>query len=64
MLWGGLRCGLAAESYKSAPGPFAVETLKLEWHDAKRSRDVPAKIYFPKNATGACPVIVFSHGRG
>jgi len=54
----------AHDAYRGAAGPFTVETLKLEWHDAKRDRDVPVKIYFPKNATGACPVIVFSHGLG
>lgn len=47
-----------------APGPFTVSTLKLEWNDAARKREVPAKIYFPKEATSACPVIVFSHGLG
>src|SRR4051812_39599848 len=57
-------CVSGAELPATAPGTFAVETLKLEWRDAKRQRDVPAKIYFPKDATGACPLIVFSHGLG
>ena len=60
----GLLNGGAAETGRSAPGPFTVGTLKLEWRDAQRDREVPVKIYFPKNATGACPVIVFSHGLG
>ena len=54
----------AAANYKGQPGPFPVETLKLEWQDAKRDREVPAKIYFPKSGTTPCPVIVFSHGLG
>ena len=60
----GLLDGGAAEAGRSAPGPFTVGTLQLEWRDAQRDREVPVKIYFPKNATGACPVIVFSHGLG
>ena len=58
---------LAADTnalYKSAPGPFAVETVRYDWHDAKRDRDVPVKIYYPKSGEGPFPVIVFSHGLG
>ena len=44
-----------------------VETILESWHDAKRDRDVPVKIYLPKS-TGAVqeksPVIIFSHGLG
>jgi len=54
----------AAANYKSQPGPFTVDTLRLEWQDTKRDRKVPAKIYFPKGGTSPCPVIVFSHGLG
>jgi predicted dienelactone hydrolase len=43
---------------------FAVESLDLEWRDTKRNREVPAKLYLPKNSTNPCPVIVFSHGLG
>lgn len=50
--------------YKPAPGPFAVETVRYDWHDAKRDRDIPVKIYFPKTGDGPFPVIVFSHGLG
>ncbi len=57
-------CVTGAEMPASAPGSFAVDALTLEWRDTKRQRDVPAKIYFPKSATNACPVIVFSHGVG
>jgi predicted dienelactone hydrolase len=41
----------------------AVEIFRANWHDAKRNRDVPVKIYFPKSS-GAFPVIIFSHGLG
>ncbi|BCM89248.1 hypothetical protein IAD21_01093 [Abditibacteriota bacterium] len=36
---------------------------RAEWHDAKRNRNVPVKIYFPKG-NGPFPVIMFSHGLG
>ncbi len=55
---------LAGNFGKELSGPFAVETLRIEWRDSKRDHTVPVKIYFPKGATGACPVIVFSHGLG
>jgi predicted dienelactone hydrolase len=34
------------------------------WTDAKRSREIPYRIYAPADATNPCPVIVFSHGLG
>jgi predicted dienelactone hydrolase len=55
---------VAAEHSLRTAGPFIVETLDLEWRDTRREREVPAKLYFPKNATNPCPVIVFSHGLG
>ena len=51
-------------SYLPPPPSAAVETLNLRWHDAARNRDVPAKIYYPKERSGLCPVILFSHGLG
>jgi len=35
-----------------------------EWHDSARDRDVPVKIYYPANAKGKLPVIIFSQGLG
>lgn len=34
------------------------------WHDAKRDRDVPVKIYSPATTNIAHPVIIYSHGLG
>jgi predicted dienelactone hydrolase len=50
--------------YKQAPGPFKVETLLLDWTDAKRDRPVPVKMYFPADAVSPSPLIIFSHGLG
>lgn len=41
-----------------------VEFLRQEWLDAKRSRPVPVKIYYPQAGAGPFPVIIFSHGLG
>ena len=58
---------------KTAPlvPPYAAERkllathfLRLDWTDAARGRTVPAKIYYPTDAAGPFPVIVFSHGLG
>jgi predicted dienelactone hydrolase len=50
--------------YKGGKGPFQVKELSQEWKDAARSRTIPAKIYYPADAKGPCPVIIFSHGLG
>jgi predicted dienelactone hydrolase len=55
--------GPAGELYKLKPGPLVVRQVDVTWHDAKRDRDVPARIYLPEG-TGLFPVIVFSHGLG
>jgi len=41
-----------------------VMTADLQWHDANRDRDVPVKLYFPKDSSALLPVILFSHGLG
>ena len=41
-----------------------VETIKYEWLDAKRNRDLPVKIYYPVTEEKGWPVIIFSHGLG
>lgn len=46
------------------PGPFTVDSVKLEWKDSQRKREVPVRIYYPKEAKSASPVIIWSHGLG
>jgi predicted dienelactone hydrolase len=48
------------------PPPFdqsGVETRTFDLHDEKRNRDVPIRIYAPRDG-GAHPVVFFSHGIG
>lgn len=46
------------------PDDAAVQSVYLDWHDAERQRDVPAKLYLPANGAGPAPLVVFSHGLG
>ncbi len=49
----------------SPPVPAStVAELTLDWHDAHRNRDVPVRLYFPKEGAGPFPIIIFSHGLG
>jgi predicted dienelactone hydrolase len=48
--------------------PLKVDSAKPEFHDftvkdAKRTRDIPIRVYLPKG-TGPAPVVLFSHGLG
>jgi predicted dienelactone hydrolase len=43
---------------------LAFTTTDFSWHDDARNRDVPARVYFPKNTDQSYPVILFSHGLG
>ena len=52
------------DAYKMDAGPHEVEELTLDWRDERRMRDVPVKIYLPKDAGRPSPVILFSHGLG
>ena len=52
----------AAEPDVPAGRPVAVRDG--EWTDAARGRTIPYRVYAPQDATGRCPVIVFSHGLG
>ncbi len=60
----GLLClvrGVWAVPYET---PAQSEDIwRADWQDAKRNRNVPVKIYYPKGV-GPFPVIVFSHGLG
>lgn len=45
--------------------PRRVLIRRGEWHDSKRNRTVPYKIYYPDIQSGApLPVIIWSHGLG
>ncbi len=55
---------IARADYAPSPGTNAVDFVRYDWRDAARNRDVPVKIYFPKNVSGKFPVIIFSHGLG
>ena len=49
------------------PGSYAVDTVRYDWFDAARNREVPVKIYYPASHGGGSalfPVIIFSHGLG
>jgi len=53
------------QQFYAPPTPsMEVAVLMLDWHDAARDRDVPTKIYFPKEGAGPFPVVIFSHGLG
>lgn len=52
-----------AWAYEPPQPTHEVGTLRETWHDAKRDRDVPVKVYYPKDGR-AHPVIIFSHGLG
>lgn len=55
----------AKDASYSPPIPAAeVAIAKHDWHDVKRDRDVPVKIYFPKEGAGPLPIVIFSHGLG
>ncbi len=42
---------------------FQAATVDLSFHDPKRDRDIPLKIYLPANGAPE-PVVLFSHGLG
>jgi len=51
-----------AEPFAQSTG--AVSSERLSWHDSKRDREVPVKIYSPTTNRAPRPVIIFSHGLG
>lgn len=49
----------------AADAPIAVETRLGSWTDTNRSnREVPYKLYIPKQSQGTLPIVIFSHGLG
>ncbi len=45
-------------------GSAQVQTIKLNFNDQKRQRQIPLDVYFSTAATANKPLIVFSHGFG
>lgn len=53
-----------AQDY-AAPGKFEVSVTDKSWTDASRQdREVPVRIYAPKDDPAKFPVVIFSHGLG
>src|SRR5215472_14384156 len=50
--------------YTSPAGSYEVEVLRVEWFDATRAQQVPAKLYYPKTGPGPFPLLLVSHGLG
>lgn len=68
-LWCSLTC-LMQEQDAQRPhydplhmGSVKVEHKDITLHDAKRSRDIPLRVFLP-GTSGPAPVILFSHGLG
>ncbi|MGQ9472312.1 MAG: alpha/beta hydrolase family protein [Candidatus Aminicenantales bacterium] len=59
-----LRPSEEVQLYKKGIGPFEVKTLLADWLDARRSRQVPVKIYYPARSASPVPLIILSHGLG
>jgi predicted dienelactone hydrolase len=53
-----------AHAYEPPAPTGEIEVSRYEWRDAKRGREVPVKLYFPKTGAGPLPVVIFSHGLG
>lgn len=56
--WGLWLCLLAGPAWAT------VEPQDLDWHDAGRNRAVPVRLYWPADAAGPVPLVIFSHGIG
>lgn len=55
--------GLAAIGLGARAQPRA-SVHDLDWRDRSRSRDVPVRLYWPQDALGEVPLLLFSHGFG
>ncbi|MBI5830911.1 MAG: acetylhydrolase [Armatimonadetes bacterium] len=53
-----------AEPYRAEAGPITPVYLDLDWKDTARDRQVPVRLWYPKEGPGPFPVIIFSHGLG
>jgi predicted dienelactone hydrolase len=59
-----LAFGTPALAYEPPRPSREVAIARFEWRDAGRDRDVPVKIYYPKDPSAPAPIVVFSHGLG
>ena len=55
---------LEAAGYRPPTPNSRIQSMLVDWTDESRNRSVPAKIWFPVDAKGRLPIIVFSHGLG
>ncbi len=46
------------------PGASTHEVRDLQWTDAERKRQVPARLYLPIDTAQKAPLVIFSHGIG
>lgn len=43
-------------------GPFSVTSTRTTLLDARRTREIPVRMYAPEDAPGKRPLVIFSHG--
>ena len=53
-----------AEAADLTPPPSSMLTAEFTLHDNSRNRDIPIKLYYPKQIAGSLPLIIFSPGFG
>jgi dienelactone hydrolase len=64
---GDSRAGSRTQALASAvgmPGASTHEVRDLQWTDAQRQRQVPARLYLPIDTAQQAPLVIFSHGIG
>lgn len=48
--------------YKDKNGPYKVKVHRQTWTDESRDREIPVKVYYPRERHDKSPVVFFSHG--
>ncbi len=56
--------GQEPKRYQADPGSMIVDSIILDLKDRQRDREVPIRIYYPKESNTAHPLIIWSHGLG
>jgi pimeloyl-ACP methyl ester carboxylesterase len=59
-----LTFSVLSAAYEPPRPTHDAEIVRFDWRDSTRARDVPVKIYLPKDLSKPCPVVLFSHGLG